>query len=73
MRHTVPFSGHGHAVRAQVQWELMLTKFLPSGTAENGRKTGQIGGIALPARCFTTALIKPSRASEWRCPLGSST
>jgi hypothetical protein len=30
-------------------------------------------GNAIRARCLTTALINPSRASEWRCPRGSNT
>ena len=30
-------------------------------------------GTATFARCFVTALINPSRASEWPCPRGSST
>ena len=30
-------------------------------------------GTATLARCLVTALIKPSRASEWLCPRGSST
>ena len=75
MRHTVPLSGQRPAVRAEVissvkvnrfylRLELWKTsEFRPIRPAE----------LRLPRAGLATALMKPSRASEWPCPRGSST